>query len=329
MPARKKRSVTKGGASRKRTDRDVNRAIAGGKASAAVVLEERAAQQRKRSRAVATAATARALAAPPRISARTLSLVGAPASAGTLMAEGDSWFDYPFHDVLKMLEDEHAFDVESVAHRGDRVEDMAFAPGQLDEFSRRLEKLLRNGTVPRAILLSGGGNDIAGEEFGMLLNHAASPIAGLNDDIVTGVIDKRARTAYAFVIAAITAISQRYLGRALPIVVHGYDYPVPDGRGFMGGFWLLPGPWLKPGFEEKGFEDLVANTALMSQVMDRFNNMLRNIAAQFTNVHYIDLRTTLANDQRYRTYWANELHPTERGFSMVASQFAALINNLP
>ena len=65
MPARKKRSVTKGGASRKRTDRDVNRAIAGGKASAAVVLEERAAQQRKRSRAVATAATARALAAPP------------------------------------------------------------------------------------------------------------------------------------------------------------------------------------------------------------------------------------------------------------------------
>ena len=32
---------------------------------------------------------------------------------------------------------------ESVAHKGDRVEDMAFSPGQLDEFSRRLEKILR------------------------------------------------------------------------------------------------------------------------------------------------------------------------------------------
>ncbi len=330
MPAKKKAKVVrKAGARRKVADGDVRKAVIGGKAKAADVLAQRAVQQRKRARALTAAGTPRAFAAPPRISARTLSLVGAPATAGTLIAEGDSWFDYPFHDVLKMLEDEHAFDVESVAHRGDRVEDMAFAPGQLDEFSRRLEKLLRNGTVPRAIVLSGGGNDIAGEEFGMLLNHAASPIAGLNDDIVTGVIDKRVKTAYAFVIAAITAISQQYLGRPLPIVVHGYDYPVPDGRGFFGGFWLLPGPWLKPGFEEKGFDDFVANTALMSQVIDRFNRMISALATQFDHVHYIDLRTTLPNDQRYRTYWANELHPTERGFSMVANQFAALINTLP
>ena len=249
MPARKKRTVTKGGASRKRTDRDVNRAIAGGKASAAVVLEERRPRRERSWRGVTRGSI-------------TLSTM---CSRCWRMSTRSTW-----------------------------------------------SRLRTAGTASR-----------------MLLNHAAAPIAGLNDDIVTGVIDKRARTAYAFVIAAITAISQRYLGRALPIVVHGYDYPVPDGRGFLGGFWLLPGPWLKPGFEEKGFEDLVANTALMSQVMDRFNNMLRNIAAQFTNVHYIDLRTTLANDQRYRTYWANELHPTERGFSMVASQFAALINNLP
>ena len=316
-------------ARRKGADIEVRRAAAGGKSKAADVLAQRAVQQRKRARAVAAASTARAFAAPPRISARTLSLVGAPASAGTIIAEGDSWFDYPFHDVLKMLEDEHAFEVESVAHRGDRVEDMAFAPGQLDEFSRRLEKVLRNGTIPRAIVLSGGGNDIAGEEFGMLLNHAASPIAGLNEDIVTGVIDKRVKTSYAFVIGAITAISQKYLNRPLPIVVHGYDYPVPDGRGFLGGFWLLPGPWLKPGFEEKGFDDVTANTAMMTVVIDRFNRMLRELAGQFDNVYYIDLRTTLPNDNRYRTYWANELHPTERGFSMVANQFAALINSLP
>ena len=36
-------------------------------------------------------------------------------TAGVLVAEGDSWFDYPFTDVLSELEDRHGYDVESVA----------------------------------------------------------------------------------------------------------------------------------------------------------------------------------------------------------------------
>ena len=34
-------------------------------------------------------------------------------TAGFLIAAGDSWFDYPWHDVLRMLEDHHGYDVES------------------------------------------------------------------------------------------------------------------------------------------------------------------------------------------------------------------------
>src|SRR6185436_4286109 len=102
--------------------------------------------------------------------------------------EGDSWFDYPFHDVLSDLEDRYGYDVESVAHKGDTVEDMAFSGGQLDTFARRVEKVLRSGAKPRAILLSGGGNDVAGDEFAILLNHATSSLAGINESILTGVI---------------------------------------------------------------------------------------------------------------------------------------------
>ena len=47
-------------------------------------------------------------------------------SAGTLIGEGDSWFDYPFSDILKILEDDYAYDVESVAHHGDLIEDIAY-----------------------------------------------------------------------------------------------------------------------------------------------------------------------------------------------------------
>jgi hypothetical protein len=47
-------------------------------------------------------------------------------------------------------------------------------------------------------------------------------------------------------------IAQTYLGQPIPIVTHGYDYALPDGQGYLGGFWLLPGPWLEPGFRKIG-----------------------------------------------------------------------------
>jgi hypothetical protein len=52
--------------------------------------------------------------------------LAAAASIGVLLAEGDSWFDYPLEDVLSALE-LRGYDVESVAHMGDLIEDMAYA----------------------------------------------------------------------------------------------------------------------------------------------------------------------------------------------------------
>jgi lysophospholipase L1-like esterase len=250
-----------------------------------------------------------------------------PPAAGLVIAEGDSWFDYPFHDVLSILEDEHGFDVESVAHRGDTVEDMAFARGQFDDFVRLLEKLLGQGRRPDAILLSGGGNDIAGGELAVLLNHAASGLPPLNDDVVRGVIDVRARNAYAFLISGLTEIAVRLLDRPIPIVVHGYDYAVPDGRGVLGGFGVLPGPWLQPGFRRKGHADLAANTSVVVRLIDALNRMLRQLsqARGFGHVRHVDLRGTLANAAAYKRDWANELHPTGRGFRAVARKIAAVI----
>lgn len=316
-----------------RDDRALGAAMRSGKAAANDVLEFRATQRRRRASAVRRMAAApkrRRAPAAPQIPARTRSLLGSPASAGVLVAEGDSWFDYPFHDVLQLLEDEYLYDVESVAHKGDCVEDMAHSAGQFEEFARRLEKLLRGNKVPRAVLLSGGGNDIAGDEFALLLNHAASGLPVLNDDIVRGVVDVRLKAAYAHMIVGLTQIANSYLGRPIPIVTHGYDYAVPDGRGFLGGFWLLPGPWLEPGFRRKGHTDFGGNTKVVAELIDRFNEMLRGLAAspQFGHVHYLDLRATLRRDQFYKRDWANELHPTEDGFRRVTEKFAALISSL-
>jgi len=269
----------------------------------------------------------------PSLPKKARALMGSAASAGVLIAEGDSWFDYPFHDVLQILEDHYLYDVESVAHKGDCVEDMAHSGGQFEEFARRLEKLLRANKVPRAILLSGGGNDIAGDEFAILLNHATSSLPPLNKDILRGVIDVRLMNAYARIISGLTSIAQSYLGRTIPIITHGYDYALPDGRGFLGGFWILPGPWLEPGFRKKGYGDFVTNAGVVKDLIDRFNAMLKSVSAMpgFSHVHYLNLRDTLLSspkDTKYKKEWANELHPNGDGFSKVTAKFAALIATL-
>lgn len=252
-------------------------------------------------------------------------------TAGVLIAEGDSWFDYPLHDILKMLEDRHGYDVESVAHKGDPIEEMAYGGNQLEDLTRRIEKLNRRGVIPKAILLSGGGNDVAGDEFGMLLNHANSALAGLNKQVLNGVIDERIRTAYVTIISAVTAICEGKLALKIPILIHGYDFPVPDGRGFLGGWGPLPGPWLEPGFRQKGYENVDRRIELAHELIERFNVMLKTIAdfKPFAHVTYVNLRNTLSTGADYKTWWANELHPTEKGFDLVTNRFVDALNTLP
>jgi len=50
---------------------------------------------------------------------------------------------------------------------------------------------------------------------------------------------------------------------------------------------------------------------------------------QFAHVHYVDLRKTLARDNTYKKFWANELHPTKRGFELVTKKFADMIATVP
>lgn len=309
-------------------DKKIRHAMKAGRQQADGVLKFRDKELLRRVKAVKRQPVAvRAARGPAPIAPKLVRAAGGPGSSGVLVAEGDSWFDYPLNDILRLLEDHHGYDVESVAHKGDRVEDMAYGPGQFEEFARRLEKLLRQNVIPKAILLSGGGNDIAGQEFGMLINHALSPVAGLNEPVIAGVIDERIKFAYVTLLSAVTRICEQRLGGPVTIIVHGYDYPVPDGRGFLGGWWILPGPWLEPGFRQKGYEDLAVRAALAKRLIDRFNEMLRGVVAlpEFAHVRHVDLRNTLSAGSNYKRDWANELHPTFTGFQRVTDRIAAAI----
>ena len=259
---------------------------------------------------------------------------------GLLIAEGDSWFDYPFYDVLGCLE-ARGFEIESVAHKGDTLEDMAHEAAQVDKLTRAFEKVQTRGGTPRAILLSGGGNDIAGDDFPLLLNHSGSGLPRLNATVAQGIIDVRLRAAMASLIGVVTRLSEAHFGERVRIVVHGYDHAIPDGRGYLGGGWILPGPWLEPGFRRKGYVPaekgrrvaaLTTNAEVVRELIDRHNAMLarlvRDLAAEgHRHVRYVDLRGTLSSavPAGYRDDWNDELHPTRSGFDRVAALIAKAI----
>lgn len=153
----------------------IKAALAAGRQQANSTLQQRHAVQAAKAKPMKTASGG--------MKAMTLAASAKSAPRPWLIAEGDSWFDFPFNDVLKALDDEFGYEIESVASKGDTIESMAYSGGQLDALVRRLERMLRYQHTPKAILLSGGGNDVAGDEFAILLNHAASPQAGLNSEL--------------------------------------------------------------------------------------------------------------------------------------------------
>jgi hypothetical protein len=307
-----------------------------GRKQAEWVVAQHMESQQRRAKVVAAAklpararAKARGASTAKRKAAKKLAAKGASGgSRGVLVAEGDSWFDYPFYDVLQKLDDDFGWDIENVAHRGDSVESMAYDGGQLTDFVRAIQRVVRRGDVPHAILMSGGGNDVAGDSFAMLLNHRSSPVYGFNPAVLDGVVQTRIRVAYTTVLSAVTAACQSLLGAPVPILLHGYDYAVPDGRGFLGGWGPLPGPWLEPGFRDKGYDDLAERVAIARDLIDRLYAMLAAVVAlpAFAHVQLVDLRNALSTDlvnDRYKTWWGNELHPTQQGFRKVAGMFDA------
>ena len=97
---------------------------------------------------------------------RTRALAAAPPSF-RILAEGDSWFDYPspgggvVTHLGKLLKKAAIL---NLAHAGDELRQM-LSLAQRDEIEERLKQGQRRGMPFDALLFSGGGNDIVGDQF--------------------------------------------------------------------------------------------------------------------------------------------------------------------
>lgn len=111
--------------------------------------------------------------------ARSTFELAAAAPAPVVVAEGDSWFDYtPGLDILDFLKGDYGYRIHKFASGGDTIVNMAWGTGIRRNFAEippqftvTMQSIRKH--QPRFLLLSGGGNDIAGDEFAAFLNHAS------------------------------------------------------------------------------------------------------------------------------------------------------------
>jgi lysophospholipase L1-like esterase len=248
-----------------------------------------------------------------------------------LMAQGDSWFDYPpGNDIVDCLHNFHGHvfrgpqgDVTNLAVAGSTLNDEAYGPvpwGQSGDISRIAELVHRiREDRPDALLLSGGGNDVAGPEFFSFINNADSGLPEINQDVVNGVINQTFRKAFEYLIDfAIAAAGHR----KMPIFIHGYDYPWPDGRGVIDFILWKIGPWFHESFNHKNYfykdaNDLWRRHNIVKNFIDPLNALIIELETKYKGrVFYDKLTETL----RLRNEWANELHPRNPGFALLAAK---------
>ncbi len=239
-----------------------------------------------------------------------------------MLAVGDSWFDYPLDgnsltigttDIIAQLQTMGGNPpvIFNISHYGDATTDELALPKQerIIQALRDPDNWLGSGK-PDAILFSGGGNDIAGNQFCIFLDYAAPGVDGLNSI--------RFEKALGMVEASyldLFVLRNRY-AKDVPIIGHAYDFPIPNGA-----HPACAGPWLLPSLQYCNWS-VQEGTAIVKEALLAFNAMLTRLAGDGTNNFVLVPTQGLLQPGD----WANELHPYPAGFKTIANAFLKVIN---
>lgn len=227
--------------------------------------------------------------------------------------------------MVQVLRERHGFLVDCEALPGATLQAMAPAPGNDSQTARLLaayDALDAAGRQALAgVLISGGGDDVAergpgGAPSALQARLLCDFRAGgpyLDAPAVILLVEEVLATCLQATLEAVLAHIPQ-----VPVLVHGYAYPIPDNRG------LPPdGAWLWPAFTARGYKDPVLCRQLMRELIDRLNAMQLRVIRQVdpARVRHVDLRKVLDSPD-YTDDWQNELHPSLAGFERVAACFA-------
>lgn len=231
----------------------------------------------------------------------------------TILAIGDSWFWYPFPggsliNNLGPLVQPKGHVIFAKGMNG--AEAFDYVDGK---YARSVREALRlYGSGLDAVFISGGGNDFAGfNDLRPLLKddcsdetEAAGCFAGGTSGL-KGFLDNIDMYYRKLIGVVYTRTSLDCL-----IVMHTYDYAVPNGKGVAGG-----AGWLQPALIDAKVPRIL-HQECVQYLLDGFHNILAKICkSDPAHLIVVDSRGTLT-----RNDWANELHPTADGFAKIADK---------
>ncbi len=203
---------------------------------------------------------------------------GARPNIGAIVAEGDSWFNYlPGTDVIDCLISIFGYSIENFASPGDTLENMIYGT-RIDNHFQRLsptidEVLRKLGQLkPKVFLFSGGGNDVAGEEFESYLNHRDSGLPKLRTQFINNMVNVVFYDYFEDLIEKVGVVSPD-----THIITHGYGHTIPTGIGVNWWGFNFAGPWLRPALAKKGIFDPIEQQGAVKAIINKYNNMLASL----------------------------------------------------
>jgi hypothetical protein len=223
--------------------------------------------------------------------------------------EGDSWYNYPVPGAIGIDEAlrrnfGYAFYRRRYSNFGDTLENMTLGPNWPDVRSAIA------ASKPKVMLISGGGNDIAGPQFVSYVRHrqlSASPPMPIRQDSLDVLFRESFEPCLRKLSTDVLQASPETL-----IFMHGYAHAIPDGR-FVNLIVTQIGPWLKPSFDVKEWLFGPLTIDGVAGLIDSFNELLADMARTLPNFVYVDLRPVVKSSD-----WVNELHLSNDGFARCA-----------
>jgi hypothetical protein len=246
-----------------------------------------------------------------------------------ILAEGDSWFEYPMADDLLMPLGER-YAILSLAKAGNSFAEV----GDQNELFPRLNDP-PGGKQFHIVMLSLGGNEVMGRIEDFTHENEVSRadedyLLPKFDEMLYGAPDRPGiRDKFDEIVGRIVRDHEQH------VILHGYDYPDPRfprerTEGPNGSQWIGPPLWY-----ERDIGSLTTYREVVNQMLDKFNAVVAEVAGRPEyrgRVHYVNLRGTIG--QRSKLFdgddmlWADEIHGTTDGFRRLARQFEPVIDRV-
>lgn len=240
------------------------------------------------------------------------SMVSSPDVVGnpTLILVGDSWFWYPFNNLASelaaQLQGEHKLLV--LGNNGAEAQEWS------SKYRKEIDLAFKwYASTCEGLLLSGGGNDIAGsEDFDPIIEDKCAGATSVGACYSPGQPDatlNKIQASYRELV-----MKFRKYSPTAPVICHNYEKAWPTGKGVFG-----PADWLKAPMDKAGVPKPLRHD-LFADLLLRLHNCQKSLTEPSEKLGKVLPILTTGTLPDKADIWANELHLKPGAFDKMVKQ---------